>query len=108
MTVRHVFLNGSQDPQQRDRLRTFQIAADLLRHHGYAVCNPIELGLDNPLDKDAGLRSDIEALLKCDAMALLPGWNNSGDAKLLVSIAARLGIQLYGVNALLQQEAQTA
>lgn len=105
MSARHVFLNGSMQPPREGRLQAFQQAASALRGYGYAVTNPVELGLDDPLGKHSGLRSEIEALLKCDTMALLPGWNTSGDAKLLVNIAARLGMPLYGVKALMKEDA---
>lgn len=98
---RHVFVNGSMMAPASNRLQSFQRAAEQLRQHGYTVTNPVELAVDNPLNKEAHLRSDIAALLACDTMALLPGWHASKDAQLLTSIAARLGMPIYGVSALL-------
>jgi hypothetical protein len=105
MSARHVFVNGSMNPPAVGRMQAFQNAAEALRKHGYEVTNPVELSVQNVLDKHAYMRSDIEALLRCDTLALLPGWHVSADAQLLTNIAARVGMRIYGVNALLQMEA---
>lgn len=101
---RHVFVNGSMMAPATNRLQAFQRAAEQLRCHGYTVTNPVELAIDNPLSKEACLRSDIVALLACDTVALLPDWHKSNDAQLLTNIAARLGMRIYGVSALLSQK----
>lgn len=107
-TSRHVFVNGAMEPTIANRLQAFACATEALRAHGYTVTNPVELGVDNPLSKHACLRSDIAALLQCDTIALLPGWHQSGDAKLLTNIAARTGMTIAGVASLLHRDVGVA
>ena len=44
---------------------------------------------------EACMRSDIAELVKCDAIQLLHGWENSKGATLEHHIAERLGLQIF-------------
>lgn len=43
------------------------------------------------------MRYDIKLLVDCQAIALLPGWENSKGAKLEVHIAEKLGLFIWGI-----------
>lgn len=52
-----------------------------------------QLDLQQPdVNWSAYMRSDIAALIKCDAIILLAGWENSRGAKLEHHIASELGM----------------
>ena len=64
------------------------------RAEGWEVFNPAETALaDKP--RDYYLRIDVRAICECDAIAVLPGWQNSRGATLEVSLARELGLAVY-------------
>jgi hypothetical protein len=79
-----------------------------LRTWGYEVVSPAELdraaGFDEDLDVplpdgfvEAALRRDIEALLRVDAIALMPGWRTSSGVAIELTVAMALGLPPYEV-----------
>ncbi len=48
-------------------------------------------------DWQHAMRSCIETLVKCDAVALLPGWRDSHGARTEAGIAQMLGMALFEV-----------
>lgn len=74
----------------------FAKAADLLRRLGHEPVNPMEV---NGLDGDGKeypwaeyMKRDIPILLDCDAIYLLPDWQDSKGARLEKYIADELGM----------------
>ncbi len=67
--------------------------ATAMRGQGYEVINPAELNRDE-LDWHQCLRRDIAALVTCNAIYLLRGWENSRGATLEHHIAERLGLEV--------------
>ncbi len=73
----------------------FDSAAKLLREKGKTVFNPAEVGERNVIMPRAWyMRRDIEALLKCDSVVLLPDWEKSEGARLEVEIARQLELPI--------------
>jgi hypothetical protein len=72
----------------------FIAAAEALRRAGYAVVNPVDLNQDPKAEWKACMRADIKVLVDCDAVATLPGWEQSRGASLEVVIATGLGMQV--------------
>ena len=72
----------------------FHQAAEWLRGMGHEVVNPAEINPDHHMSWEACMRSDIAALVTCDAIMLLPGWEDSRGAKLEHHIAERLGLRI--------------
>jgi hypothetical protein len=76
-------------------------AADL-RRLGYRVLNPADNGLDET-DWTVCMRRAIAMLIQADALALLPGWQESKGARLEHIIASALGMDVRNVDVLLTE-----
>lgn len=70
----------------------FNAEAQFLRSIGFDVVNPAEVNPDHTMPWVECMRRDIAELMKCDAIRLLPGWENSKGATLEHHIAERLGM----------------
>lgn len=94
-----VYLSGPMTGRPELNFPAFHHAADVLRDAGYLVVNPAESSLQATHDGtwEAYLREDIAAMVKCDVIALLPGWCHSKGAQLEKSIADAVGIPSYPV-----------
>ncbi len=71
----------------------FHRAAASLRASGYEVINPAEINPDPSMTWEDAIRADIPQLLTCEAIALLPGWENSRGARLEARIAHDLDMR---------------
>jgi len=72
----------------------FHAEAARLRSHGHEVMNPAEINPDHTMPWKECMRRDIAALVTCDAIALLPGWEASKGATLEHHIAQALGLEI--------------
>lgn len=72
----------------------FHTEADRLRALGHEVINPAEINPDQHMTWLQCMRTDIAALVFCDAIQMLPGWQASKGATLEHHIAERLGLQI--------------
>ena len=43
------------------------------------------------------MRADIKAMMDCDGLAILPGWQNSRGANAEINLAHALGMDVHGV-----------
>lgn len=75
----------------------FFAQAAKLRAQGHEVVNPAEINTDHSMSWAQCMRADIAELVKCDAVALLPGWQQSEGATLEHHIAQRLGMHIFEV-----------
>jgi hypothetical protein len=71
----------------------FNLINDQLTCMGYHVVNPLAVTDDSKTWEDA-VRSDIQKMLECDEVHLLPDWQDSRGAQLERDIALRLGMQV--------------
>lgn len=89
-----IYLSGpiSGVPNSHD---AFAQAAAVLRQQGHTVVNPFQL---SPTKDDMTwsdyLREDLTAMLTCDMIALLPGWEASSGAQLELHVAKKLGFHI--------------
>lgn len=63
-----------------------------LRALGYEVVSPAEINADKEDGWVHCMRRDIPELVKCDGIALLPGWTESRGAKVEHYVATHLGL----------------
>jgi len=73
----------------------FWDAATRLRAQGFDVVSPAEINPNTKMDWGDCMRADIKALVSCDAIAMLHGWENSKGATLEHHIAERLEMKIY-------------
>lgn len=75
----------------------FRTAAEQLRQAGYEVVDPSTLGEHDNWAWADYLKRDLPEMLKCDGLALLPGWEHSRGAGLEYLVARGLGMRHHGV-----------
>jgi hypothetical protein len=68
----------------------FMAGARALRSAGFMVVNPAENGLPQSAPWAAHMRRDLHAMLDCQGLALLPGYEKSRGASLEVYVANEL------------------
>ena len=73
----------------------FRAAAAKLRTAGLHVVDPSEINSDQTLSWHACMRKDIAALVDCDSIVMLKGWEASQGAQLEHHIATRLGMTVF-------------
>lgn len=76
----------------------FHAEAQRLRATGHEVVNPAEINVDPTKGWEDCMRADIAELVTCQAIAMLPGWQNSRGATLEHHIATALGLRVIDLN----------
>lgn len=79
----------------------FHSAARSLRQAGYDVVSPAEVSPDQSRSWNEAMRIDLRAMLECDTVALLPGWEDSKGAKIESELARIIGILVIPINDIL-------
>lgn len=91
-----VYIAGPMTGYPEHNYPAFTVAAATLRAQGYDVVSPHELHDDDMTRPfDWYLRRDIAALVTCDAIALLPGWEHSRGAQLEYAVASGLDMDVH-------------
>lgn len=77
---------------------SFSARAASLRAMGYKVENPVDISEnlrrmfpDKKLQYEDFMKHDIAALLDCDGISMLPGWENSKGARIEHDVAVATG-----------------
>lgn len=73
----------------------FHAEAARLRALGFEIVNPAEINADPCVEWLECMRRDIRALVLCDGIALLEGWEESRGAKVEHKLARGLGLRVY-------------
>lgn len=87
-----VYLSGPMSGLPDSNFPAFRWWAAKLRADGFEVVSPAEI-------QEAGtwelcLRADLRELCTCEAIAMMPGWENSRGAHLELHVAHRLGMKV--------------
>lgn len=98
-----VYLVGPMRGIEEYNFPRFLEVADLLRAQGFTVVNPAELDLQAGHDPRKEvvqtlaqyMERDLPALLGCDSVITLEGWEDSEGAQLEVHVARACGIPIY-------------
>ncbi len=97
-----LYLSGPMSGLPEFNYPAFTSAAKILRSQGHAVVSPHELPADCPGCLNTGyehswsehMRVDLAALLTCDVIVMLPGWQQSRGALLEKSVAEAIGLMV--------------
>ena len=98
-----IYLAGGMTGYPDLNFPLFHSEAARLRALGYKVVNPAEINPDINADWNACMRSDIVELVTCQAIALLPGWQESRGAKLERHISEALGMLVLDAHLLVAE-----
>ncbi|MCT1363928.1 DUF4406 domain-containing protein [Microbacterium sp. p3-SID131] len=89
-----IYVAGPMTGIEEFNYPAFREAASALRAIGHTVEDPSTNTNPTPDDYHGWLRAGLAQLIRCDAVALLPGWEASGGARLEVNVAATLGLRV--------------
>ena len=92
--MKRIYISGPMSNMPDLNFPAFNSEAARLRSLGYDVVNPAEINPDTSMSWKECLRRDLQEMLTCDAIALLPGWENSQGAHLELHVAHRVGIKV--------------
>lgn len=100
--LKRIYISGPMTGLPNFNYDAFNAAADRLRNAGWQeVINPAEnFGGRKDLPRVTYLRADVVMLAKCDAIAMLPGWEKSRGAKLEYMLACELGMKIFDAGTL--------
>lgn len=109
-----LYLAGPMTGRHRWNFDAFEDATAALRARGYSVLSPAEMDLAEGFDPDApvaefteedghaAMRRDLQAIVsRVNAVAVLPGWDDSKGASLEVAVARSIGLPVLTVEDLL-------
>jgi hypothetical protein len=91
MTVR-AYISGPMSGLPDFNHPAFHACAERLRTAGFDVVNPAEINPVPIVPRAECMRRDIEALLTCDVIVMLQGWEKSRGAVLEMMVATEVGI----------------
>ena len=95
----HVYLSGPMTGLPDYNRPAFDEAAAQIRAEGRTVFNPAEVGERDVIrTRSWYMRKDIDALLKCDSVHVLQGWEKSKGARLEIEIARQLELPITYAN----------
>jgi hypothetical protein len=97
--MKRLYLAGPMSGLPDLNFPAFHAAAASLRSLGHEVVNPAEVNPDPTMQWADAMRADIPELVKCEAIALLPGWQKSRGARLEAHIAMELGMEMLFLGA---------
>ena len=98
---KRIYIAGPMTGLAEHNFPAFHAAADRLRQAGWDAVNPAEnFGGRTDLPRESYLRADVALLVGCDAVAMLPGWEDSRGAKLEYLLARELGLPVLDAETL--------
>ena len=92
MEAKRVYLCGPMTGIEDFNRPAFRECAAMLREQGFIVMTPADCYQGNSWEE--GMKKDIPAMLSCDRVSLLDGWEKSRGARLEVFIARELGMRV--------------
>lgn len=92
--MKRIYLSGPMSGIPEHNFPAFNAAAARLRALGYDVVNPVDINPDPGKSWHECLRADLLAMLTCDTLALLPGWQGSAGAHLEMNVAHRIAMPI--------------
>jgi len=99
-----VYVSGPMTGIKDFNFPAFASAAKEMESRGYTAVNPATLNTPNTSWNDC-MKADIRALVDCDAIVMLKGWERSNGAQIELNLAHRLGMEIMFFDELLEQAA---
>lgn len=79
-----------------ERRKAFKEAEELIHEPGVEVVSPLNNGLPDDAEWSDHMLRDLEMLIDCDMMVLLPGWQHSRGCLTEVRFARKMGLLVLG------------
>lgn len=92
--MKRIYISGPMTGLPELNFPAFNAEAARLRSLGFEVVNPADLNPDPATGWHECMRRDLAALLTCDALALMDGWQKSSGAHLEMHVAHRVGMEI--------------
>ena len=89
-----IYVSGPMSGLPEDNHPAFHAETARLRGLGYEVVNPAELHPAGRGSWAGYLRVDLQHLVTCEVVSLLPGWDRSRGAQLEFTVAEQLGMAI--------------
>lgn len=89
-----VYIAGKVSGMEMQARVFFKRAEIKLLLQGHDVINPMELEHDHDKTWQSYMRECISAMMRADALYLLPNWRESKGARIEVQLAHNLGIKI--------------
>lgn len=103
--MKRIYISGPMTGLPGLNFGAFHLTAHQLRALGYEVVNPAEKQSESEdLSCEEYLKQDLQQMLTCDTIALLPGWQASKGAHLELHVAHRVGMNVVDVAQLHRDE----
>ena len=110
MAMGRIYIAGPMTGLPEHNFPAFAAAAEELRAEGWEVLSPAEMQTAEQMQavRDLGpaykfsptycacMRRDILVVLDCDAIYLLPGWEQSSGARVEEAVARAVGLDVLG------------
>jgi hypothetical protein len=78
-----------------EAFKMFENAENELKFRGYEVVNPMKLNHNHNKSWESYMREDLIAMMKCDAIYLLPNYHESKGALIEKQLAETLKFVIY-------------
>lgn len=92
--MKRIYISGPMTGMPEHNFPAFNAEAERLRALGYDIVNPVDINPDAGTTWQECMRRDLQELLTCDTIALLPGWQKSSGAHLEMHVAHRVGMEI--------------
>jgi hypothetical protein len=92
---KRIYISGPMTGLPGLNFPAFNTEAARLQALGYDVVNPVNINPDPATPWNECMRKDLKALLDCDILVLLEGWQKSTGAQLEMHLAHRVGIEIF-------------
>lgn len=97
------YLAGPMRGFHKFNFPAFDAAAEEIRKLGWEVISPADIDRENGFDPEDDeepdllpiIKRDVKAILECDAIIMLPGWENSTGANAEIGLAYWAGMKCY-------------
>lgn len=99
-----VYVSGPMTGIKDFNYPAFASAAKEMESRGYTAVNPATLNAPDTSWNDC-MKADIRALVDCDAIVMIKGWERSNGAQIELNLAHRLGMEIMFFDELIKRVA---